>query len=395
MPFPSPKTTYQSLIDVGKFNMMWNVSSVLAFVFVLLTFVHLYFQDSSWMTSVLSLSAVIFNLVILYRTRKFFGIAVFSVFVGVLVCQASIFLIEESHLITNVIWSLLVGVFGFFLFGYWMGFFLMLLNVGGLLIYLRFGDSEAIQHKLQISFRVDTQTLVHVLIVTLAFSFIVSKMIRNIREVNYKFERENKRNELLLKEIHHRVKNNLQIISSLLNLQAQDSNEPEVREHFTEAIGRIRSMALIHEKMYNNDDLAQIDIHSYLLSLIQDIISSIQSQCSVELTVDSDVEKIDIKSVVPISLLFNELITNSIKHGFSDMGHGIIEVRIASKGEWLTIYYHDNGKWIADESKDGFGLELIKTLTDQLEGDVERSIQNGTSYSFRFKKARILFNDKD
>ena len=209
--------------------------------------------------------------------------------------------------------------------------------------------------------------------------------------ISQKYEKEIARNELLLKEIHHRVKNNLQIISSLLKLQAAESSNSRVQEHFNEAISRIRAMALIHEKMYTNDDLAQIDIKSYLISLAQDILKSIQSETNIEFNIESQIDKIDVKSIVPISLIFNELITNSLKHGFNNQKNGKIDVKIINQHDVILFKYCDNGNWRIPENEATFGLELIKTLTDQLEGKFSRKIDNGTHYEFEFHSKPFFF----
>ena len=214
--------------------------------------------------------------------------------------------------------------------------------------------------------------------------------MKNNKDINNRYQAEISRNEILLKEIHHRVKNNLQIISSLLRLQAAETNDKAVDEHFCEAINRIRSMALIHEKMYGNDDLSRLDIKSYLTTLVEDITNSMNSRTDIKLKVESKMSKIDIKSIVPISLIFNELVTNSLKHAFAQKDSGKIEVEITLESDYVVFKYYDDGDWKEPKSESTFGFELIKSLVHQLDGECAREIHNGTHYKFKFD-SNVMF----
>ena len=389
-----PKTDYASLDDVGKFNMMWNISLVLVPVFFILFVTHLVYNDPSWITSFTAILLALSNSLLLYKTRKYKLAGIISTILAVLISQSVIFLVNDSHIAADVMWCVLVGIFAFFLFGGLIGTFVLLLNLSGLIIFLMNGGPEEIIGKGVSPGQVNYRMVVNVYYVALALAFILYKMISNNQDVNKRYELEIQRNEILLKEIHHRVKNNLQIISSLLKLQAAESENDSVSEHFDEAINRIRSMALIHEKMYNNDDLSKIDIQSYLVSLTEDICSSIGFDSNIEFNVNSEIKQVDIKSIVPISLIFNELITNSMKHGFAESDSGEINVEIKVKNDKTIFEYRDNGKWKEPAKKMTFGLDLLDTLTEQLEGNFDRKFDNGTEYTFSFETETLFFKER-
>ena len=391
--FRPPQTKYDSLVEVGKFNMMWNVSLVLVPIFLVLVGIHVFFQDSSWTTSFAGAMVACLNLAVLQWKRKYVIVGIWSVLMGILICQSSIFIINDSHLIADTMWCILIGFFTFFLFGVWVGTFVLLFNLSGMLIFLLNGSSHDILNKGISVKEVDVRMVVNVFYVALALVFIIYKMIKNNNDIINMHEKQRAQNEVLLKEIHHRVKNNLQIISSLLKLQSMDSENETVTEHFNEAINRIRSMALIHEKMYTNDDLSQIDIQSYLIALVQDITETIQSESNIELNVNSEIKNIDIKSIVPVSLIFNELITNSIKHGFKEQSSGKIDLEIIHDGDNVLFKYSDDGTWKEPDNEATFGIELIKTLSEQLNGKCKREINGGTHYQFTFAADQFFFGE--
>jgi len=376
--------------DIGKFNMLWNISIILIPIFVTLTLIHVLFKDPSWMTSIFAVVVACANVIVLKKTGKYKIIGITSVILGVLICQIAIFLVNDSRLISDLMWCIIVAFFAFFVIGVWAGTFVLLLNLTGIIVFLLNGSAHDVLRKGISIEEVDYRMVINVFYVGLALAYLISKMVATNKRVNKDYEDQMKHKQILLKEIHHRVKNNLQIISSLLRLQAAETGSIIVKEEFDEAIGRIRSMALIHEKMYQNDDLAKLDIKSYLIALAQDISNTIQSNTILEINIESEVNKVDIKYVVSLSLIFNELMTNSIKHGFSQKDMGVIDVKIINSGEKVTFRYSDDGNWKPPISDTTFGLELLETLTEQLDGNLARVINNGTHYTLSFDN-KILF----
>lgn len=188
---------------------------------------------------------------------------------------------------------------------------------------------------------------------------------------------------VMLKEIHHRVKNNLQIITSLLRLQARELESPEAIAKFKDATHRVIAMSMIHEKMYQNDALSSMHLREYLHDLSIDLISSYQSDYQVKLNIDCDVETIGLKSVVPLALILNELISNTLKYAFDENDNCSISISFKyMSGKNCKLIYKDSGTWKPPSRKGSFGLDLIESLTYQLEGSLKMVTSPETSFEF-------------
>ncbi|MES2394623.1 MAG: histidine kinase dimerization/phosphoacceptor domain -containing protein [Bacteroidota bacterium] len=202
--------------------------------------------------------------------------------------------------------------------------------------------------------------------------------------------------EVLLKEIHHRVKNNLQVISSLLNLQAEKITQPDLLETFMESKNRIRAMALVHEKLYQSDDLSKIDFTEYMHSFLTYMDNSHnlnpeKVQIHVNAITQSHFFKIDI--AIPCGLILNELISNSFKYAFPDMRKGNIhlyfgvEKKLKNTNQYI-LEVADDGIGIplsVDwKNPNSLGLQLLEMLTDQLGGTLALDRTKGTKFTVRF-----------
>ena len=182
--------------------------------------------------------------------------------------------------------------------------------------------------------------------------------------------------ELLLREIHHRVKNNLEIISTLLTLQASQSKKNDINDLYRESQNRIQSIALIHENLYYSDDLAHINFEAYIKGLITDLFDSYGINSSkIKLNINIEEVTLGIETAIPCGLIINELVSNSLKHGFNDIETGLIKIelkKVDSINFALTI--QDTGSPFPNNldvfSTDSLGLELIKNLVDQLDADL-------------------------
>ena len=197
--------------------------------------------------------------------------------------------------------------------------------------------------------------------------------------------------EVLLKEIHHRVKNNLQIICSLLNMQADAINDDKMRAAFGETRNRVRSMALIHEQLYQTPDLAHIDLGEYLETLVASIKrSAIDNSSHVAFALDCQTITLDIDRAVPCGLIVNELVTNALKYAFPDGRRGTIRLQLRAENEEIILIVRDDGIGMKPDfdwqQSDSIGLQLVCALTEQLEGEVRlESGQGGTIWTIRFK----------
>jgi len=195
--------------------------------------------------------------------------------------------------------------------------------------------------------------------------------------------------EILLKEVHHRVKNNLQIINSLIRLQSNFMNAKNFKEKLTQIENRIRSMALIHEKLYKTGNLASLSVRHYIEELSFNIIESYENHnVKIKLKFDLEEREFGIDTLIPLGLIINEAIANSLKHAFYDRTEGNVWISIHSNKEHTCMTIKDDGlgaDLTLDELKeDSLGMELIISLTEQLDGKVELITGNGFEYQFEF-----------
>jgi len=200
-----------------------------------------------------------------------------------------------------------------------------------------------------------------------------------------------KEKEVLLREIHHRVKNNLQIISSLLNLQSRYIKDEQARQIFRESQNRVRSMALIHEKLYQSKNLAEINFVEYVEDLVGYLFRMYETDShEVRLEIDVDDISLDVDTALPCGLIINELITNSLKHAFPD-GNPDGKIHIDFRGDdygKLRLIVSDNGVGFPENldfrKTESLGLRLVNTLVRQLNGNIELDRKTGTAFKLTF-----------
>jgi PAS domain S-box-containing protein len=197
--------------------------------------------------------------------------------------------------------------------------------------------------------------------------------------------------EILLKEIHHRVKNNLQVICTLLELQSDYIVDDPSRKFFMESQDRIRSMALVHEKLYQTKDFSRIDFAGYINSLTSHLYRSyVASPEQVTLSAEVGDVALGIDEAIPCGLIINELISNALKYAFTDGRKGIVSVRFRMDDQgMITLTVTDNGVGfpvgLNFRETDSLGLQLVNMLTKQLQGDINLDTDQGTIFTIRFK----------
>ncbi len=199
-----------------------------------------------------------------------------------------------------------------------------------------------------------------------------------------------KEKEVLLQEIHHRVKNNMQVISSLMALQAGYTDDDRVHQMFRESQGRIRSMALVHEQLYRSHDLARIDFSQYIHELTSNLMRSYQrTMGTIRLDVKSDPIYLDIDTAIPCGLIINELVSNALKHAFPNGRDGLITVAFQkSRDRSLSLMVRDNGVGFPEGlnvyKTESLGLQLVTSLTAQLNATIGLQQNGGTVFEIRF-----------
>lgn len=200
--------------------------------------------------------------------------------------------------------------------------------------------------------------------------------------------------EMLLKEIHHRVKNNLMVISSLLNLQSRYIKDKAALDVFRESQNRAKSMALIHEKLYRSSDLKNIDFGEYIRTLSADLYHTyLLDPSSVKLNLNVKDIMLDINTAIPLGLIVNELLTNSMKHAFPECLSGTITVEFNKKAENFILKVSDDGIGLPDDfdinSTETLGLQLVNSLTGQIDGQIELDRAHGTKFKVTFKEEKF------
>jgi two-component sensor histidine kinase len=199
--------------------------------------------------------------------------------------------------------------------------------------------------------------------------------------------------ELLLKEIHHRVKNNLQIVASLLKLQANSTKDETVRNMLNVSQNRVKSMSLIHEKLYQSQNLSGINFGDYLKNITEHLLN-VYGMRNGEVCIDVQAldVSLEIDTAIPCGLIINEIISNSLKYAFPDGRKGKISVNISLADDTLTLIVSDNGigmpEHIDFNKTNTLGLQLVNTLVRQLEGTVEIQRNPGTTFTIRFTKPK-------
>jgi PAS domain S-box-containing protein len=181
--------------------------------------------------------------------------------------------------------------------------------------------------------------------------------------------------EMLLSEIHHRVKNNLQVIVSLLGLQTQQISESEALNVLEESRDRIKAMALIHENLYRERDAAGVNLSAYVKTLAEQIVSGYSLSKNIALSYTADQVAVDLNKAMPIGLILNELLTNSLKYAYDDVSRGILEVSLTKNNDLIELLVRDNGRGppsdeIVTHSK-RLGWKLVNLLTKQIEANLE------------------------
>lgn len=391
---------YTDELNRTKFILIWRISLVGFLVLSFLTILFINSASSAKWTYLISAGIAGLGLAYLHFSKKFEPVFLFYAIVGscILHIDSNINFDTPHH--ANFLWIILFIVIAFFGAGIKLGFVIFSLNAIAIFYYSQF----SLQHYFEVPknwTQSNTLAIGLEMIVTIFFSGYVmymdikarNNLVSELMESNNALEKTNQEvqkrsdeNEILVKEIHHRVKNNLQIIISLLRLQMTDVKTKESQVHFAEAVNRIMVMSGIHEKLYQQNNLTRFKIDEYIQDLAHELKLFFVEDKPVNINVFAEVDKIDLKTIVPLGLILNELISNSFKYAFKSNDSGEINIDIYEENNDIVLGYSDNGAWKKQEVQGGFGLELIEILTEQLNGNqTVRKEEKGTFYNFRLK----------
>lgn len=202
-------------------------------------------------------------------------------------------------------------------------------------------------------------------------------------------EKQNSEREVLLKEIHHRVKNNLQVISSLLSMQSRKMKDSDAKVAVKEGQSRIKSMSLIHQKLYSEGNLSRINMKEYIDDLSGFLFKSYKTEAQIESLVEADEISLDVDTAVPLGLIINELISNALKYAFEPKEQGQVSIRLHKKQEAYQLQVADTGKGLPEDfdQKQSMGMRLVHILVDQLDADLQIDQSKGLLFT-------IIFADK-
>ncbi len=194
--------------------------------------------------------------------------------------------------------------------------------------------------------------------------------------------------ELLLREVHHRIKNNMATIMGLLLLQANSQENSSVAVALNDAANRLKSMSVLYDKLYRSENPGEIPAQNYLTPLVHEIVGTFHASIPIKTEIAVDDFILPVRILSPLGIIINELITNSMKHAFSDRNDGLITVSAEKKDNHVTIIIADNGTGIPDsidlENSSGFGLQLVQMLTEQIDGVVKIERDKGTKFILEF-----------
>jgi len=229
------------------------------------------------------------------------------------------------------------------------------------------------------------------IIITILFYFskVVSTNEASLKEVCLTLRDKDDENKAMLKEIHHRVKNNLQVINSLLRMQSRFIEDKSVVAMFKESQKRIMTIAAIHEKLYNAENLKELNASTHITTLVHELIESYSVSQEINLKIDIEPIYLGLESLVPIGLIINEIVTNSLKYAFSGIGNDTITLSLVkNKDASFEMIISDNGIGFneVDTPKKGLGQKLILIFVKQLNGTIELLNQEGTAYKITFKE---------
>ncbi len=194
--------------------------------------------------------------------------------------------------------------------------------------------------------------------------------------------------ELILKEVHHRIKNNMNTITNLLRIQADDQENPEIKNVLFDAEGRVLSMMVLYDKLYRSTDFEELSIREYLPALVDEILANFPGRMSVKIEKQIDDFMLGVNILQPLGIIINELLTNSMKHAFDGRSGCLITITAKVTGKTATVVIQDNGKGMPEsydsEKPSGFGMQLVDILTQQIEGSIRIERGEGTRFVIEF-----------
>ena len=384
--------------DRGHFLLAWRISMSFSIVFILLGVIYSIANPIGVFPVIGVLIVAFYAARKLKRTRKVR--LVFWIFAigGTLIANLALnFVMDFTHYV-DFLWLITCIVIAFIGLGKKEGLLFIVINAIGIAIFFWFSLNRHIESlKPRTTIQI-TGDFIEVLFAFFVIAYILTQFVHlqklaeeALKTANGDLAKQNRLilsksndNETLIKEIHHRVKNNLQIIVSLLRMQSLEMKTEEGKSHFSASINRIMAMSLIHEKLYAEKEFSEIDLKSYLEELTHEIINATSiNDNAIAVHIETDVQRMNLNTIIPLGLLINELVSNSLKHALPEVEQGEVRIDISMSNGKYQLIYSDNGMWKSNQDENmTFGTELIEILTLQMNGKKSLSTENGTQYLF-------------
>ncbi len=220
----------------------------------------------------------------------------------------------------------------------------------------------------------------------------VTLSFRRTKRISKQLQIKNDENELLLKEIHHRVKNNLEIVSGLLELQSAQIEDEDIQKAMLASQNRVQAMGILHQKLYQGSNLGSIEMKEYFINLSEGVLDSFDADQRIKIELAMENLELDIDTAVPIGLIVNELLTNALKYAFPENQEGSINIALQEIDQnQLVLKVHDNGVGFDPNTTSkgtGFGSQLVQLLTKQLGGSLQQETVDGTLVTLRLNKSK-------
>ncbi len=396
-----PKFTNETNFeDETRLTLAYRMSLFLAIAIGILSIVlFIYFHISVAFITLIAFFSILVATIYIYRTGKFRTPTIIFNLIGAISCAIPLFLIDNQPHFLNGFWMTINILFAFIVIGAKWGIGFTIFHAICQSIYYYYFLDDQMEIMRNLTHEQLIATIVNGAICFLIIGYLGWENIRtnelgrkklneaqDVLQVQYNIiSKQNEEKTVMLKEIHHRVKNNLQIITSLLRLQSRELENPEAIAKFKDATHRVIAMSMIHEKMYQSDHLSTLHLREYLHDLSSDLVSSYQSGYPVNLKIECEIDSIGLRSIVPIALILNELISNSLKYAFDEYENCLISISFMHhQGKKCKLIYKDSGTWKAPSRQGSFGLDLIESLTDQLEGTMELKTYPETIFDITF-----------
>ncbi len=386
---------------IVKTKMAWRI---LALFFSIFLFLLIFVGDSvgSFYSYLISLSLSILGIAFLYWKKNPDPLFFFGALSGSAVAQISTWTVIGASHYVDFLWIVICSVVAFLGAKRKYAAILLVFNTIGIGIFVYFVQNDHIKYIQTLTTIEQSSNYVEIVLAFFILGYILYEFMgfnqdseEAYREANLHLQNQNRtiihqneQNVVLLKEIHHRVKNNLQIIVSLLRLQKHELASEEAKLQFQEAINRVIVMSSIHEKLYRQGDFSQINLSSHLSELINEVKMLFDTEKDILIDINCELQFIDLKSMLPVGLLINELLSNTFKYAFTNRKEGRIQIEILPSTKGFSLSFEDDGLWNLDNKKGGFGLELIEVFTNQLNGTRRfETDSNGTRYYFDLEYA--------